>query len=238
MTTDIIIPTHNLPEMTVACLNSIRRHTSDYQVIWVDNGSSEAAKGQVRDVLADMPHRAIMLDSNQGFIRATNAGICASDAAHVCLLNNDTEVEPAWLERMLSVYQDDPQIGLVGPTTTGPEWQNREKVLRQIRGILPPWLLVHTMLAFFCVVLSREVLDKVGLLSEEYGVGFGDDDDYCRRVEQAGFRMALALDVMIKHHHRTTFRSLYSDHEIRQMQRAALTRYSQHWGPYPQALMR
>jgi len=234
MTTDIIIPTHNLPEMTVACLRSIRQHTSDYRVIWVDNGSSEAARGQVLEVLATMPHSVIMFDTNQGFIKATNAGIRASDAPYLCLLNNDTEVEPAWLERMLSVFQDDPKIGLVGPTTTAQSWQNREKVLRQMPSSFSPhWLYVHSMLAFFCVLLKREVIDKVGLLSEEYGVGFGDDDDYCRRADEAGFKMALSLDVTVKHHHRTTFRSLYSDQQIRQMQSVAMTRYQRSWGPYP-----
>lgn len=233
MTTDIVIPTYNLPDMTVACLDSIRRYTSDYRVVWVDNGSSEVAKGQVREALADMPHMALMFNSNQGFIRATNAGIRASTGAHLCLLNNDTEVEPEWLERMLAVFQDDPRIGLVGPTTTAGSWQNRAKVLARMGANPPRWLRVHTMLAFFCVVLKREVVEKVGLLDEQYGVGFGDDDDYSRRADQAGFRMALAMDVTIKHHHRTTFRSLYSDQEIRQMQSTAMARYNKSWGLYP-----
>jgi len=233
MTTDIIIPTHNLPEMTVACLRSIRQHTSDYRAIWVDNGSSEAANAQVREALADIPHVAVMLDNNQGFIKATNAGIRASTGDYLCLLNNDTEVEAAWLERMLVVFQDDPQIGLVGPTTTAGSWQNREKVLRRIPGDPPRWLYVQTMLAFFCVLIRREVVEKIGMLSEAYGVGFGDDDDYCRRGERAGYRMALSLDVLVKHHHRTTFRSLYSEQEIRKMQGAAMARYQRSWGTYP-----
>ena len=236
MVCDIIIPTYNLPEMTVACLNSIRQHTSDYRIIWVDNGSSEAAKDQVCAVLSDMPHVAVMLDSNTGFIKATNAGIRASDAPYLCLLNNDTEVEAAWLERMLAVFDDDPKIGLVGPTTTAHSWQNRETVFKALYGQPPPrWLYVHTMLAFFCTVIRGEVIDSVGLLDEGYGVGFGDDDDYCRRVVKAGWKMALAMDVLIKHHHRTTFKSLYSIDKIREMLRGSMARYTQRWGPYPQA---
>jgi GT2 family glycosyltransferase len=100
MTTDIIIPTHYLPDMTVACLHSIREHTSDYRVVWVDDGSSEASKQQVREALADMPHVAVILDRNLGFVQATNAGMRESDGSHLCLLNNDTEVEAGWLERL------------------------------------------------------------------------------------------------------------------------------------------
>lgn len=230
--TDIIIPTHNLAEMTVKCLESIRQHTTNYRVIWVDNGSDVGAKRKVQDVLDDMPHVAIMLGSNTGFIRATNAGIRASNGAYVCLLNNDTEVEAGWLDRMLSVFEDDPQIGMVGPTTTAGSWQNRNKVMSRVQADTR-WVYVHTMLAFFCVVLRRDVVEQVGMLDERYGVGFGDDDDYSRRVVQAGFRMALALDVLVHHHHRSTFRSLYSTQQIRRMQSRNMAMYQRAWGPYP-----
>jgi len=56
-----------------------------------------------------------------------------------------------------------------------------------------------------------------------------------RRAAQAGFRMAPALDGLIKHHPRTTFRALYSDQQIRQMQSIAMARYQRSWGPYPRS---
>jgi GT2 family glycosyltransferase len=65
----------------------------------------------------------------------------------------------------------------------------------------------------------------VGLLDEQFGVGFGDDDDYCHRAQTAGFRLALVLDLVIPHHHRSTFRTLYSEAEIRAMQQTALKKF-------------
>ena len=77
----------------------------------------------------------------------------------------------------------------------------------------------NAMLAFFCVMIRREVLDTVGLLDRVYGVGFGDDDDYCRRAHRANWRLVLTMQLRIPHRHRTTFKSLYSNDMIADMQR-------------------
>jgi GT2 family glycosyltransferase len=81
------------------------------------------------------------------------------------------------------------------------------------------------MLAFFCTMFKREVFDRVGLLDEAFGVGFGDDDDYCRRVLNLGYNMALVQDLIIPHHHRTTFKQLYSTNTITSLQDNAINRF-------------
>jgi GT2 family glycosyltransferase len=45
----------------------------------------------------------------------------------------------------------------------------------------------------------------VGPLDEAYGLGYFEDDDYCRRTEQAGLGIACAEDVFIHHHLSATF---------------------------------
>jgi len=63
-------------------------------------------------------------------------------------------------------------------------------------------------LAFFCVMMPRKVYEQVGPLDEAYGLGFYEDDDYCRRVEQAGWRLECAEDVFIHHHLSASFNKL------------------------------
>ena len=62
--------------------------------------------------------------------------------------------------------------------------------------------------AFFCVMLPRKVFDQVGLLDENFGRGFFEDDDYCRRIEQKNLRIVCAEDVFIHHHLSASFNKL------------------------------
>src|SRR5205823_7001938 len=55
-------------------------------------------------------------------------------------------------------------------------------------------------LAFFCVAIRRGVLQEVGLLDEAYGLGYFEDDDYCRRARDANYRLVIADDVFVHHH--------------------------------------
>ena len=64
--------------------------------------------------------------------------------------------------------------------------------------------------AFFCVAMRREVFEAVGDLDEAFGIGFFEDDDYCRRIEAKGWRIACAEDVFVHHHLSGTFNKVPS----------------------------
>src|SRR5208337_3028273 len=77
------------------------------------------------------------------------------------------------------------------------------------------------MLVFFCVMIRRDVIDAIGLLGEQFGVGLGDDDEYCQRAQAAGYDLIYVGDLVVFHYHKMTFRSLYSEKELRTMTRRA-----------------
>ena len=60
--------------------------------------------------------------------------------------------------------------------------------------------------AFYAAVLRREVLDAVGFLNEEFGIGLYDDCDYCEEAVSKGFSLAVALDTLIYHESNVTFK--------------------------------
>jgi GT2 family glycosyltransferase len=218
---DIIIPSWNMSEYAINCLLSIKANSFNYRVIFVDNGSEENEFERVNEVLQKMPHLLIQNETNLGFIKATNAGIKASDAPFIILMNNDTEAVTMWLQKLMNPLRKVKEAGLSGPlTTTVDSWQGRYPKGR--RGFI---LREKGMLAFFCTMIKREVIEKVGLLDEVFGVGFGDDDDYCHRALNAGFKLALVQDLVIPHHHRSTFKSLYSMEMIKEMQTKAIDKY-------------
>jgi GT2 family glycosyltransferase len=228
-TVDIIIPHYGrgqLTEVCLRCLETIREHSSDYRVILVDNASEEP-EPIAAELERHAEHLLLRNSKNLGFIKAVNQGLAASTAPFVVLMNNDTEAVPQWLEKLRRALHRHPRAGLAGPLTTTPDsWQGRWTA----RGSAPYLLGTRRMLAFFCVMIRREVLDVLPMLDENYGVGFGDDDKYCADAEAAGFRLALAQDLRIPHHHRTTFKALYTADQIKEMQAAALAQFKQETG--------
>jgi hypothetical protein len=106
---DVVIPTWNGERLLTACLDALRRQTlAPGRVIVVDNGSTDAS----RDVVEAAGAEWLALGENRGFPAAVNAGIAASAAPLVALLNNDAEPEPGWLEALVAAAEADPSLSL------------------------------------------------------------------------------------------------------------------------------
>lgn len=242
----IVIPTFNQEDFTIRCFGSIEQNTKDYFIIWIDNGSDRNSKEKVKKFLDknNITYELIQNQENLGFVKATNQGIKRAmelGADYVVLQNNDTEVYEGWLEKMIRVAESDPKIGMVGPLASPcNSWQsidhigkileefcdlpkynnNPEEYSRLIgRKYEKQFSEVKNQLAFFCTLIKAEVVRSVGLLSEDFGIGFGDDDDYSIRAIKKGWKIYIAKDVFIFHNHRTTFKSIYTRGEINIMQK-------------------
>lgn len=243
---DIIIPTHGQCGYTQRCLDSLNRseQIDRCRLIWVDNASPAGDRKVVLWLLSQpgtLKHQDFLLPENLGFVKAVNLGLAFSTAPYVLLLNNDTELPADWFPKLRAGLEEFPTVGMIGPLSDcptypqgdgQPQWQgNRRRILnwaetpgeteRGVRILRWP----DAMIAFFCCLLRREVIQQVGYLSEIYGVGLGDDDDYCRRVRSARWFCALRIDLIVTHYHRTTFRSLYSAEEIRKLEAEGLDRF-------------
>lgn len=108
----IIIPNWNGAQHLPDCLNSLRElRYPHFEVILVDNGSSD---GSLALLARDYPEvRVLPLGENRGFAAACNAGIRAARGEIIVLLNNDTEVDPNWLDAIVATFARYPQAGAV-----------------------------------------------------------------------------------------------------------------------------
>jgi GT2 family glycosyltransferase len=92
-----IIPNWNRATLLANALDSLRRQTwPPEEIIVVDNGSTDNSV----DVARAAGARVIELASNAGFARAVNAGIEAASGEFIAIVNNDVELEAAWLETL------------------------------------------------------------------------------------------------------------------------------------------
>jgi GT2 family glycosyltransferase len=225
--TSIIILCCNQLDYTRLCVEHVLRHTHvPYELVLVDNGSSDGTPAFLES-LRSCPGRArvevIRNDTNRGFPAGCNQALAQARGRYLVFLNNDTVVTDGWLEGLIAWVQPDTScVGLVGPTTSlignlqqipidyndlaglsGFAQRRRQEFAGQ--GLEVP------MLSGFCLLVRREVLDRIGGFDERYGLGFYDDNDLCLRARAAGFRLVIALEVFVHHFGGRTFIDLRVD---------------------------
>ncbi|WP_322013583.1 glycosyltransferase [Paraburkholderia sp. J12] len=215
----IVVVTFNNLDFTRRCLDSVVAHSghSNLEVIVVDNASSDGSQAYLQNWQTSGPNRHVILnDDNRGFAAANNQGMAVATGDYLVLLNNDTVVTSGWVRTMLRHLKQHPDIGLLGPVTNN--IGNEAKVdvaykdLGDMHRVSADYTRSHIgqifdlrTLAFFCVMLRRDVYERVGALDEIYGLGFFEDDDYCRRVQKLGLRVVCARDVFVHHHLSASF---------------------------------
>lgn len=206
--TSIILVTFNQLEYTRLCLDSIRRNTSEpYELIIIDNASTDGT----RNYLMELDKAKVIFNpTNLGFPAAVNQGMRAAKGRQVLLLNNDCVVPAGWLGRLLTSLHSHPQIGLVGPCSNCVSGEQQIPVsykdLKDLDEFARRWAQANPgrvqdtdRLVGFCLLIKRAVIDAVGLLDEQFGMGNFEDDDYCLRAVRAGFRAVIAREAFVHH---------------------------------------
>lgn len=239
----VIVVTYNNIELTRACLDSIDSYSAwdNLEVIVVDNGSTDSTVDFL-SAWSDRSTARLFIDNrkNLGYSAANNIGLSHASGEFFVLLNNDTFVTPGWLHGLISHLRRDDGLGLVGPVTNniGNEakikinYSSMDEMLRKssdftLRNL--GHLLYLNNIAFFCVAFRRQVFNLVGGLDESFGLGFFEDDDYCRRVARHGLKIACAQDVFVHHHLSASFMKMDRE-ERRQLFADNKSRFEKKWG--------
>lgn len=111
---DVVIPHFRGSERLLKCLETVYKTTyDDFRVLLVDNGSSD---GSCEEAERRFPQLEIIrLKENLGFAGGCNTGVRESDRELVALLNDDTEVEPDWLDNLVETLLADEKTAVVQP---------------------------------------------------------------------------------------------------------------------------
>ncbi len=213
----IVVPVYNAPDLVQRCLDAVLAHTTGRaRLIVIDDASPDPAVAPLLARYARLERvRVLRNDSNRGFTATANRGISRAGAADVVLLNADAEVGPNWLQGLRRAAQAGAQVATATAVSDNagafsvPELEQANalpacwsfdaaaRALWQRAGLAYPALPTGNG---FCLYIRRAVIDAVGLLDEvAFAQGYGEENDFCQRAAQHGFRHLIAGNVLVKH---------------------------------------
>lgn len=236
----IIIVNWNTREITRNCLASLREKIAgvDYEVIVVDNASSDESAAMIRAEFPDV--QLIVNAENLGFGRANNQGMRAARGRYFLLLNSDTVVIDDSIQRLASFMESEPRIGVAGCKLLFEDLSLQGSCARfpSIKLALLEDLMLYKFMSRrrqgevllngywphdrtrdvdavwgAAMLVRREVFDETGGFDERIFM-YGEDLEWCMRIRDLGWRITFAHDCRIVHLNHKSSEKKYGDARV------------------------
>ncbi len=187
MKLSVITLTLNKLEYTKNFIESLKKYTKDFELIIVDNGSTD---GTVEYIKSMPDIKLIQNTENKGFSAGNNQGIEIAQGEYIGFLNNDILLYPNWFEACKRVFENE-KAGFVSPRHINPHYDNTnpKKYIKYFQGFHydKPYEKSFDECVFSCVITNREVLNKIGVFDENFFPAFFEDNDLKYRAIEAGY---------------------------------------------------
>jgi GT2 family glycosyltransferase len=207
------------------CLHSIEatRGDLDLETIVVDNASGDGSAEMVRESFPQV--RLIANADNTGYAHANNQALAAADGAYRMLLNPDIVVHEGALQALVAFMDHEPGAGAVAPRLLNPDgtlqyscrsFPDPDVVFYEALGLaqrfphsrrfgkyrMTWWgydeLRPVPQPMASALLLRSAVLDRIGLMDEQFPIFF-NDVDLCRRIWDAGYQIYLLPEATMTH---------------------------------------
>ncbi len=225
----IVIVNWKTPELLAVLLDSIAREDSgheSFELLIVDNNSGDSS---VEMLKTRFPHVKLTENTeNVGFSRACNQVIPTAQGQYVLLLNPDCEVTTNAVSRMSDYLDKNPDCGAVGPKVLNTDGTLQLACRRSFPSVKASFFRLTYLSKLFpksryfseynlthadpdkelevdalsgsCMMVRKDVIDRIGLLDEDIFM-FGEDIDWCWRIKELGYRVVYIPDSVVYHVH-------------------------------------
>jgi GT2 family glycosyltransferase len=214
----IVVLNWNGADDTLVCLGALSALAyPKFNVIVVDNGSTDDSLSRLRHYEATYPLTLLVNTRNLGYAGGNNIGLRAAlgtGAEFILVLNNDTEVAPNLISELVSAANRAPCAAVVGPWMyyydrrdvlwfAGAAWESDALAFRWpgqgVRAVDAGPLPMET--DYVCgaaMLFRREALERIGLFDERFFLVY-EESDWCFRARSAGYACLMAPSGRIWH---------------------------------------
>lgn len=200
----IVILCYNKVELTQACLESLSATDPQipFEVIVIDNASQDETPEFLAMLEGDV--RVERMEENLGFVRGCNHGASLARGEFVLFLNNDTVLQPGWLEPLVAVMDEDPRCGAVSPMLIYPDGRVNDagglvfadgECWRYGMGdgaVDNPKLNSRRAVDYAmgaCLLVRKSLWDLIGGFDERYAPAYYEDVDLSFAIRAQGYRV-------------------------------------------------
>jgi GT2 family glycosyltransferase/glycosyltransferase involved in cell wall biosynthesis len=215
---DVIVPVYNGYNETLRCIASLLAAKNDLasELVVINDGSLDAGLGMELRRLAELHHFTLLENQhNLGFVSSVNRGMQLHSGRDVVLLNSDTLVTDGWLKRLHQAAYQAQNIGTVTPLSNNaticsvpescrenllPEAYSNAEMDALCAEVNAQQIVDLPTAVGFCMYIKRHVLDEIGYFDQgQWGKGYAEENDFCLRAANFGWRHVAACDVFVEH---------------------------------------
>ncbi len=221
---DIVVPIYNARQDVERCVGSVLQHAAgDWRLLLVDDASTDQQLVTFLKRTAGAHDRVEYHcnDVNGGFVVTANRGMRQAAGRDVLLLNSDTIVTSRFIQKHIECIYADDTTGIATPFTNNGTICSIPEFCRD--NELPDDLSVEEYAALvesvstrsrpeivtaigFCMYVRSAVIEQIGIFDEiAFGRGFGEENDFCERAKQRGWKIRLVDDCFIAHMGKASF---------------------------------
>ena len=223
----IVIVNWNSADYAIDCVKSIVSSTQglDFEIVVVDNASSDHSLEILQKELPNV--RLVRSATNIGFAKGNNLGFQFASGRHVLFLNPDTFVLGPAISRMYASLESSPAVGAVGCKLLNADSTIQTSCIQPFPNILNqladierlkvryPNLKLWKIRPLFdghngnalpveavsgaCLMVKRDVFNRIGLFSEDYFM-YGEDLDLCYKIRRAGWQVCYVGGATVMHY--------------------------------------
>ena len=207
----IAICTHNRADLArdaVASVVAQEYPSEKYEVLIVDNGSTDHTRKMAQDFCKARPNVRYVFEGNVGLSHARNRGWREARGEYIAYIDDDCKIPPSWLSAAAKVIEQEHPAALGGPfyacyNVPKPVWFKDEYGSR-VQGTEVRPLMDGEYLDGMNMFIRADALRELGGFNPDFGmkgmtIGYGEETELINRLRNSGGTIYYAPEVFVYH---------------------------------------